>query len=109
MSNDLKFTGIVRKIDELGRVVLPVELRRTLDLGSREKLDLHVQDQYIYLSKSVPEKNLLSRKIDELGRFVLPMELRKSRELNVGTPMEFYTEGNSIVLKKPGCCSQCGK
>ena len=31
----MKSTGIVRRVDELGRVVLPVELRRTLDIAER--------------------------------------------------------------------------
>ena len=29
----MKSTGIVRKVDELGRIVLPIELRRTLDIA----------------------------------------------------------------------------
>ena len=33
----MKSTGIVRRVDELGRVVLPVELRRTLDIAERWK------------------------------------------------------------------------
>ena len=31
----MKATGIVRKVDELGRIVLPIELRRTLDIAER--------------------------------------------------------------------------
>ena len=33
----MKSTGIVRKVDELGRIVLPIELRRTLDIRSEER------------------------------------------------------------------------
>ena len=33
----MKSTGIVRKVDELGRIVLPIELRRTLDIEKKEK------------------------------------------------------------------------
>ena len=32
----MKSTGIVRKVDDLGRIVLPIELRRTLDINERE-------------------------------------------------------------------------
>ena len=31
----MKSTGIIRKVDELGRIVLPIELRRTLDIAER--------------------------------------------------------------------------
>ena len=33
LSEHMKSTGIVRKVDELGRIVLPIELRRTLDIA----------------------------------------------------------------------------
>jgi len=36
----MKSTGIVRKVDELGRVVLPIELRRTLDIAERDALEI---------------------------------------------------------------------
>ena len=35
----MKTTGIVRKIDELGRVVLPIEMRKTLNLQIRDEVD----------------------------------------------------------------------
>ena len=35
---NLKSTGIVRKVDELGRIVLPIELRRTLDIAEKDSL-----------------------------------------------------------------------
>ena len=34
----LKSTGIVRKVDELGRIVLPIELRRTLDIAEKDSI-----------------------------------------------------------------------
>lgn len=36
----MKATGIVRRVDELGRIVLPVELRRTLDISERDPLEI---------------------------------------------------------------------
>ena len=35
----MKATGIVRKVDELGRVVLPIELRRNLDIKEKDALE----------------------------------------------------------------------
>ena len=35
----MKSTGIVRKVDELGRIVLPIELRRTLDIEKKDSMD----------------------------------------------------------------------
>ena len=36
----MKSTGIVRKVDELGRIVLPIELRRTLDIAQKDSMIL---------------------------------------------------------------------
>ncbi|UUE91482.1 AbrB/MazE/SpoVT family DNA-binding domain-containing protein [Bacillus cereus] len=47
----MKNTGIARKVDELGRVVIPVELRRTLGIAEGTSLDFHVDGENIVLRK----------------------------------------------------------
>ena len=51
---DMKSTGIVRKVDELGRVVLPIELRRTLDIAEKDALEIYVDGATIILKKYEP-------------------------------------------------------
>lgn len=50
----LKSTGIVRKVDELGRVVIPIELRRTLNIAERDALEIYVDGEQIVLKKYEP-------------------------------------------------------
>ena len=50
----VKSTGIVRKVDELGRIVIPIELRRTLDIGIKDSLEIYVEDDQIILKKYMP-------------------------------------------------------
>jgi len=50
----VKSTGIVRKVDELGRVVLPIELRRTLDIAEKDALEIYVDGATIILRKYEP-------------------------------------------------------
>ena len=50
----MKSTGIVRKIDELGRVVLPIELRRTLDITVKDSLEIYVDGNVVVLKKYEP-------------------------------------------------------
>ena len=38
----MKSTGIVRKVDELGRIVLPIELRRTMDIAEKDAIEIYV-------------------------------------------------------------------
>ena len=48
----MKTTGVVRKLDELGRITLPIELRRSLDLDVKDGLEISVQDTCIILRKA---------------------------------------------------------
>ncbi|MFC7061750.1 AbrB/MazE/SpoVT family DNA-binding domain-containing protein [Halobacillus seohaensis] len=50
----MKSTGIVRKVDELGRVVIPIELRRTLEINEKDALEIYVDDDRIVLKKYKP-------------------------------------------------------
>lgn len=47
----MKSTGIVRKVDELGRIVLPIEMRRTLDIVEKDTLEVYVEGDSIILRK----------------------------------------------------------
>lgn len=50
----MKSTGIVRKVDELGRVVIPIELRRTLGIAEKDALEIYVDGERIMLKKYEP-------------------------------------------------------
>ncbi|MDD4239324.1 MAG: AbrB/MazE/SpoVT family DNA-binding domain-containing protein [Desulfotomaculaceae bacterium] len=50
----MKSTGIVRKVDELGRVVIPIELRRTLGIDEKDPLAIYVDNEKIILKKYEP-------------------------------------------------------
>ena len=50
----MKSTGIVRRVDELGRIVLPIELRRTLDIKERDSLEIFVEGASVVLKKYRP-------------------------------------------------------
>ncbi len=50
----MKATGIVRKVDELGRIVLPIELRRNLNISIHDPIEIFVDGEYIMLKKYEP-------------------------------------------------------
>lgn len=50
----MKSTGIVRKVDELGRVVIPIELRRTLMIGEKDALEIFTEGDTIILRSYKP-------------------------------------------------------
>lgn len=69
----MKSTGVVRKIDELGRIVLPSELRRVFGIREGDELEISVdgervilqkrQDQCLFCSADQPEIDYKDRKI----------------------------------------------
>lgn len=69
----MKSTGIVRKVDELGRVVIPIELRRTLNIGEKDALEIFTEGDTIILKKYEPAclfcgqakdvRNLMGKKV----------------------------------------------
>ena len=79
----MKSTGIVRKVDELGRIVLPIELRRSLDIAEKDALEIYVEGDKISLHK---DRNVCifcdgTRNLQEFrGRFVCSDCLAKLRE-----------------------------
>ena len=50
----MRSTGIVRKVDELGRIVLPVELRRVMNIQIKDSLEIMTEDDKIILKKYHP-------------------------------------------------------
>lgn len=61
----MKSTGIVRKVDELGRVVLPIELRRNLNIQEKDALEIFVDDEKIILKKYEPA-DIFNGSMDDL-------------------------------------------
>lgn len=50
----MKSTGMVRKIDELGRVVIPMEMRRSMNIEDGDAFEIFVDGDHIVLSKYLP-------------------------------------------------------
>ena len=80
-----KSTGIVRKIDELGRIVLPIELRRTLDINEKDDVEIYVDGTSIVLKKYRPTcvfcnstKDIIAYK----GKNICPSCLEALREMS---------------------------
>jgi len=64
----MKGTGIVRRIDEMGRVVLPKEIRRTLTINESDSLEIYVEGNEIILNKYSTEESIINtlENLDEI-------------------------------------------
>ena len=61
----MKSTGIVRRVDELGRIVLPIELRKTFGISERDALEVFTDGEKIILQKYQPA-DIFTGEMDEL-------------------------------------------
>ncbi|WP_459482076.1 AbrB/MazE/SpoVT family DNA-binding domain-containing protein [Clostridium saccharoperbutylacetonicum] len=79
----MKATGIVRKVDELGRIVIPKELRKTMDINECDPMEIYTDEDQIILKKYEPTcifcnegkdvinykgKNICTRCLDEMKK-----------------------------------------
>ena len=64
----MKSTGVVRKLDDLGRITLPIELRRNLNIGEHDPLEIFVDDDRIILRK-YEASDIFTGNMDELIDF----------------------------------------
>ena len=80
----MKSTGIVRKVDELGRIVLPIEMRRTLDIAEKDALEIYVEGSSVILKKYKPSCIFCDSNKDIVqfkGKNVCPKCLRELTDL----------------------------
>lgn len=109
----MKATGIIRRIDDLGRLVFPIEIRRVLDINEDDRIEIYVVDNKIVCKKYINDGRVINtsviRPVDALGRTVIPMEVRKLLNLPVKAKMQIFIDGNAIVLKQfEDKCVFCG-
>ena len=65
--NFMKTTGITRRIDELGRVVIPKEIRKNMNIKKGELLEIYLQDEAILLKKY----NMINKKQNFLKEYII--------------------------------------
>lgn len=92
--------GIVRKIDEMGRITLPIEIRRTFDLKPGDRVGIALDGQALRMAKDI---HGMTRPVDHLGRIALPIEYRRTLGLEEHQKVDMYIEGNDICIEKVGC------
>ena len=80
----MKSTGIVRPVDTLGRIVLPVELRRNLNIEYKDPLEIFVDGEYIMMKKYQPSCVFCDATKDITvfkGKNICPKCLKELKEL----------------------------
>ena len=100
----MRSIGVIRELDDLGRLVIPMELRRQhqLECGTPIMIYADLDGNVMFLKnyEHIQAAGII-RKIDQLGRLVIPKEIRLQWELEPGTRMMLYADGcGNIMLRK---------
>ena len=94
----MKATGIVRRIDDLGRIVIPKEIRRNLGHREGEAMELFLENDCVCLKKYSPSEEDLAIKcqkyISGRGAYI------KAINFINGTTVVLFTNGSSATVKK---------
>lgn len=77
----------LRKVDELGRVVIPIEFRNELKLNENDNIKL-------FINESNFESNL-----DGIGRIKVPVDIRNKYNIKSADKLKIYIEDKNIVLE----------
>ena len=97
-TKDLNNNGIIRRLDELGRIVVPVEIRNNY-LKSKV-IYLKRIGNYIILSQKNADNSCIKREFDELGRIVINKEIRTDLELNPRDSVCIWVFKGCAIIKK---------
>lgn len=98
--------GIVRRLDHLGRITIPIEIRRRFGIEDGDRFGIEIDGSIVKLSVVVKG---MSRPIDDLGRVVIPMEIRKTLKFKERELIDMWVEDGKIYVKKFALqCVICG-
>ena len=94
----MKATGIVRRIDDLGRIVIPKEIRRSIRLREGEAMEIFLEDDCVCLKKYTPSEDDLATRcqkyISGRGAYI------KAINFINDTTIVLFTNGSSATVKK---------
>ena len=90
----------IRTIDELGRIVIPKEIRKKFHIVKGQKLNIFIKNKNVILGIDTSNENGILGTIDELGRIVIFRHIREKANLEVGEKLNIYSKNNEIVLQK---------
>ncbi|PEB42270.1 AbrB/MazE/SpoVT family DNA-binding domain-containing protein [Bacillus pseudomycoides] len=86
----MKSTGITRKIDELGRIVIPMEIRRTLGIKEKDAIEIFVEDN----------DKIVLKKYEPYGSCVITGEVSNENVAVANGKIMVSKEGAEKLLKE---------
>lgn len=106
---NIKTDGITRKLDELGRLVIPSEYRKNKVEDGKTPVKVYNIGDYVIV-ELLDKVNESTKKFDELGRIVVQIEIRKKLNWKQNDKIKVWESGNFFIMQKEQKeCIFCGK
>lgn len=96
---NLTNNGIIRRVDELGRIVIPYIFRENI-FQECEVVYLQRIGEFIILTKNNEDQTAIRKILDELGRVVINIEIRKDLNWNEKDAICIWNYKDCIIMKK---------
>ena len=94
----MKATGIIRRFDDLGRIVIPKEIRRNMRIREGDAMEIFLEDNCVCLKRYTPSEEDLAircqKYISDRGDYI------KAINFIDGTTVVLFTNGSSATVKK---------
>lgn len=97
---NIQISGIIRKVDELGRVVIPIDYRKGKVEDGQTKVAIHQIRDYVIIEILQDQSQETTKKFDELGRVVVNIEIRNELNWKEKDQIEVWNFGRYFILKK---------
>ncbi len=93
----MKATGIIRRVDDLGRIVIPKEIRRTLGITDGTPMELFTEGKKLIIQKYIPELNF-KQSVDDLRKAFY--ETEEFSNVETANKIEEHIKALTEILKE---------
>lgn len=105
----IKTNGIIRRLDELGRIVIPIEYRHNKIVDGKTKVKIDNIEDFVVVEILEDNIKTFTRRFDDLGRIVVPAEIRDRLNWQKKDEIEIWEYGKYLILQKTKKeCVFCG-
>lgn len=96
--------GMIRRLDNLGRILIPMEYRKELDLKKNDSIEIAILEDGILIrlprAEAEGADNPAARRIDKLGRISIPMEARRMLGIAFHDELEIFLLREGLFIRK---------
>lgn len=100
MIKNIKTSGISRKLDELGRILIPIDYRKEKVEDGKTKVNIYDIDEFVIVEILEDQTVDTNKKFDEIGRVIIDKKTREKHNWKEKDEINIWNIGRYFILKK---------